>query len=274
MKIFCLFSVLFHSVIGTNHENRRRLAPEASIIHELEQQMSQGIKHPRFSITALFNEGQELITADTELFEFDVVLTNPSVTSLTTFSVGGFTSFVENPIKLLVADHENTISNDFAILTVNEKDGSVSGIVQKGNRFMKIEQRRDEHTVAASLVFDPNEHWECMLDKHAMVNDHNHNHDHDHEESHDGNLFKLMPKDLIHGQNLRRLFDGISTKETESRKLYATDTFPNAWSYQVDLYIEVDDEFVQNHDTDLVNMPNTINYVNALISGELYLATI
>lgn len=36
---------------------------------------------------------------------------------------------------------------------------------------------------------------------------------------------------------------------------------------KVDLYIEVDYDLVQNHDTDTVNMPNTINYVNALVTA-------
>lgn len=51
------------------------------------------------------------------------------------------------------------------------------------------------------------------------------------------------------------------------RKAYATDSFPNAFTYQVDLFIDVDDALVNKHDTDTVNFPNTIMYVNALITA-------
>ena len=45
-------------------------------------------------------------------------------------------------------------------------------------------------------------------------------------------------------------------------------TCTNSMSLEtVDLYIEIDGALVDKHDTDKVNMPNTINYVNALITA-------
>lgn len=260
MKHLILCCIIL-SAFGS-HESRRRLAPDASIIKELKQQLNDGISHPRFSITALFSEGSSLTEYHTELFEIDVVMTNPSVSESTTFSVEGFNRPVESPIKLLVADDANPQSDDFAILAVNEKDGSVSGLVRQNNKFVKLEQSRDEQTRASQIIFDPDEDWECMFDI-----DSDHDHDHVHEAGHNGHAFQLMSSKLHNRNNLRQLFNVVDDVKLDNRELYATDTFPNAWSYQVDLFIEVDDAFVQNHDTDTVNMPNTINYVNALVSA-------
>lgn len=243
-QLIFLFIVL-QSAFG--NENRRRLAPGASIISELNEQLNDGISHPRFSISALLKGDvtSNSLTEDTEVFEIDVVLTNPSVGESTTFSVKGFNRPVEDTVKLLVADNPK----DFAILAVDEKAGSVSGIAQKDNHmFVKIEQLRDGPTVATQIVFDPGENWECMFDEHS-------NHEHVHEADHNENAFQLMSSQRHGHNNLRQLF-GVDVGD-ENRKLYATDKFPNAWSYQVDLYIEVDDAFVANHDTDTTNMPNT-----------------
>ena len=253
MKKLLLLCLIIHLAFGTN-ENRRRLAPDASIINEIQQQLDQGIEHPRFSINAILG-GENLFTDDSELFEVDVVLTNPSVSDLTTFSIDGFNRPVNAPLKLLVADHSRQQSG-FAILAVNEKKKSVSGIVQKDNLFVKLEQRSNGRTVATQITFDPDEEWECMLNKYGV------DHIHDHHDVHVEDTLKHMHSGRD-GHNIRQLLD----MGFENRKLYATDTFPNAWSYQVDLFIEVDDAFVQNHDTDTINMPNTIDYVNALVTA-------
>lgn len=265
MPYLLLLCVLFPVALCTNNnESRRRLTPGSSIINELKHQLKEGIKHPRFSITALVNQNDEnnLFTSDSsDLIEIDVVLANPSVDTMTTFSVRGFNRPVQTPMMLLVADNSNTHSGDFAILSVDEKKETVSGIVQKDNKFVKLEQRRSGQTVVTPLSFDPDEDWECMLDKHDVNHDH---HDHKHGDDRNGKAFKLLSSGLRHGHNLRQL---VKDLELNKRQLYATDSFPNAWTYQVDFYIEVDDEFVQNHDTDTVNMPNTINYVNALVTA-------
>jgi hypothetical protein len=228
-----LILFLLQSAFGAD-ENRRRLAPEASIIDELNDQLNEGISHPRFAITALFNDGDNSqFTENTELFRIDVVMANPSVSERTSISGDGFSSLVKNPIKLLVADHADRQSNDFAILAVDEEHGSVSGIVQKDNKFVKLEQRRNERTIVMQLNFDSDEDWECMLE-----NDYA-DHDHVNEEGHNGNAFKLMASEFGYGHdghNLRQLFNSISEDiKFDNRDLYATDTFPNAWSYQVSI---------------------------------------
>jgi hypothetical protein len=221
--------------------HRRRLAPAASIIDELNSQLTSGIEHPRFTLTASRSpaENSNLFNDANPFFEIDVVLTNPSVSKSTTFSVDGNSSSVKNPIKLLVADRiDRHHSSGFAILAVNEENGSVSGIVQKDKQLLKLEQLRGGRTVVTEVNYDPPKNWTCLVDslQHGSTSS-----------------LELREKHAVH----RR----------KTRQLYATDTFPNAWSYQVDLYIQVDDAFVQYHDTDTTNMPNSIDYINALVTA-------
>ena len=54
-----------------------------------------------------------------------------------------------------------------------------------------------------------------------------------------------------------------SNSNKQHRQAYATDNFPGLYSYQVDLYIEVDQDFVTHH----VNMTGAIAYVNALVTA-------
>ncbi|KAL7483314.1 hypothetical protein ACHAW6_008965 [Cyclotella cf. meneghiniana] len=233
---------------------RRRLVPEASIIDELSEQLANGIENPRFTIAAKFDGGDNLF-ASPYPFEIDVVLTKPSVTELTSFSGDdGVSSPVKTSIKLLVADQtlqDGTRADHFAILAVDEDKGSVSGIVQKNKKLLKLEQHQGGETVVTEVNYYPPKNWTCLVD--ATKNG-DHYVSHDHGDDHDHSIFD-MPT------------DETGTPPTKNRRLYATDTFPNAWSYQVDLYIEVDEDLVKHHDNDTVNMPNTIEYVNALVTA-------
>ena len=225
--------------------------------------------HPRFTITANYDEhngtsrnGSNLFITGSQLFEIDMVLADPSAGEGTTFSVDGVSLSVSSSMKLLVPDDSSDKSSNFAILEVNE-DGSVRGLVQKDEMLVSLQQLRGEEVVVSEVEFDPDEDWECMLDHEEMAKEHVH----EIEDNHDGRKQKHK-KGSKHARdhNLRQLFRN-QKEASPNHNLYATDTFPNALSYQVDLYIEVDDEFVQKRDTDMVNMPNTINYVNALVSA-------
>ena len=90
---------------------------------------------------------------------------------------------------------------------------------------------------------------------------HEHLHDHDHHEHE-------------HEQKLPDLEDiaaqlGVKVDlQNRRRTTYQTDDFPLKWSYQVDLYIEVDTDMITNRDPDdTTNIPNTIAYVDALITS-------
>ena len=271
MRILFLCSIIVHWAFATTETEtrsslkqeqsaprpRRQLAPDSSIIDELNSQLDAGIKHPRFTLSALF--GDSSLFADADPFEIDVVLTNPSVGKSTSYSSDGKKSYVDSSIKLLVADRSvNPHSHEFAILAVNEKTGSVSGLVQKDKQLLKLEQLGGEQSVVSAISNDTPRNWTCLVDSlhHEKGEVDNIREDNNLTVEHITHKHRL-PKNNVFGTRRGR----------NRRQLYATDTFPNAWSYQVDLYIQVDDEFVASRDTDTTNMPNSIDYVNALVSA-------
>lgn len=256
--------------------SHRRLEPTANIASAIEEEIAKGIKHPRFTLTAAF-ESSAFIVAP-EPLEVQVVLTDSSVNEATTFSIDGGPSqpaALENA-KLLIADHHADSTSNFAILTVDGKDGTVSGIVQKDNRLVKWVQSAGGAAIVSEANYDPPQDWTCHVDSetkdetpkrrlgetHHRGHEHNHyrhNHNHGHSHNHfDPANIQDMTKHL-----------GIDNVKVQShRRTYATDTFPNEYTYQVDLYIEVDTAMVTKHDpNDAVNMPNTIAYVNAVITA-------
>ena len=269
---------------------RRRLEPTANIAEIINEELSKGVKHPRFKLTA-FNtifqpSGMKRSfirnsAYTSEPFEVDVVLTDPSVTDATSFSVsGGESKQANSTTKFLVADPQTvdeSASTDFAILAVDEESGTVKGIVQKGDQLVKWVQDPGSAAVVSEASFTPPQDWTCTVNEEVGdeetrrrlegMHTHDHRH-HDHEGSqeptHSHNHFNLGNIENFAAQL------GIEKVNLQShRRLYATDTFPNEYSYQVDLYIEVDTAMVTAHDpSDSVNMPNTIAYVNALITGK------
>lgn len=256
-------------IIGSKHKRghsrpHRRLEPRANIANVIEEEIANGNMHPRFTLTAALEGSASFDTPKT--FEVDVVLTDPSVNNATTFSVdGGESNAISSNTKLLIADNHDGSARNFAILEVNEELGTVKGIVQKDNKLVKWIQDVGGAAVVSETNFDPPKDWTCYVkdrskhesSKRGLEEFHD---DHDHDgHSHDfGDNIMDIAKHL-----------GLGTAKTQShRGLYATDDFPNQYSYQVDLYVEVDTAMVTNHDpTDSVNMPNTIAYVNALITA-------
>ena len=83
-------------------------------------------------------------------------------------------------------------------------------------------------------------------DKRGDAND-RHHHDHHHFEN-----------DLIAvGQSLR------GSKGNLGRRLYFTDNYPKAYTYQVDLFIEIDQAFVDNHGS----YQAALEYIDVLVSA-------
>jgi hypothetical protein len=227
-----------------------------------------------------FNGGGDLF-ASTEPVEIDVVLTKPSVSQATSFSVdGGPSTTVHTGGKFFVADRiaNETLSKHFAILSVDEDKGLVSGLVQKDGKLLKLEQRQGEPTFVTEVNYDPPKNWECTVvaDEHDLVamdpadpDVRRLTHTHHHEHHHDNNHHPTVKLGDMHSADIFAYLGDINPNVLQKRRrTYVTDTFPNKWSYQVDLYIEIDGALVNKHDpNDAVNMPNTIAYVNALITA-------
>ena len=282
--LFAGYSVSAHSH-PSNHQ-RRRLTPDMNIIDALHHELAIGNDHPRFTFTA--ERGGDGLFTSSKPLEIDVVLTDPSIGENTSFSDdGGPSKLIQSASKFFIMDQ---VSDDdlkhFAILNVDEDKGLVSGLIQKEGKLFKLEQYQDKPAVAKEVEnFDPPKDWTCTTvgDEHVTVatedppvddsnitrrltkdhsgHDDQHSHDHAHKHHHVGNL----------GSTSKSIFSQVSGINPSilknRRRMYATDDYPKKWSYQVDLYIEIDMALVNKHDTDTVNMPNTINYVNALITA-------
>ncbi|KAL7483162.1 hypothetical protein ACHAW6_008810 [Cyclotella cf. meneghiniana] len=289
---FCLVSLLVFVSANPGHRQRRRLAPDVSIITALNEQLTSGIEYPRFTLFASFGDGNShFVSADH--IEIDVVLTKPSVSQSTTFSVdGGEIMPVQMTRNILVSDHiannpNETLSKHFAILSIDEDKGIVSGLVQKNGKLLKLEQHQGGLTSVTEVTYDPPKDWTCTVisdypnpkakvhidpdERHLIQtndNKYDHDHDHSHHNRHHNHHHTAHLNDLHHRDTVAHLGNIDQNVLRNRRRLYATDTYPNKWSYQVDLFIEIDGALVQKHDpNDAVNMPNTIAYVNALITA-------
>ncbi len=224
---------------------------------------------------------------DGQEYEFRVVeIANPSVTKTTTYSVDGGPSFPveDRGVRYLVADSNHNNGKDFLFLAVDEKLGRVHGVSRaKGQPIKNIVQGRSGIVkVSEAEDFDP-QPWSCdvehedefMMSGNAQHIDsenvfghrklekesgrlHEHHHHHQHPE-HDEHIHLHNPTEDM----LNSLLGSV--KNAPRRKLYATDNFPALYSYVVEMYIEIDNEFVQRIGNGV--LANAHEYVNALISA-------
>ncbi|KAL7511561.1 hypothetical protein ACHAXN_008515 [Cyclotella atomus] len=238
-------------------QRRLFLEPFDNVLDAIKEEQDNGVAFPR-------------LTLQTEMpnLNVDVVLTNPSVTNTTTFSIdGGESKLVKSSsTKFLVADYditEGSSKNDFAILAIDEENATVKGLVQKDNKLFSWDQRFGEAAAVSNAKIDLPQNWTFRVVKKEQepviqataINDRR----------------RLRGEHTFDSSDTRTLADqpGLEHLNIQShRREYATDTFPNKYSYQVDLYIEVDSAMVANRDpTDINNMPKTIAYINALITA-------
>ena len=281
----CLFTGLYVFAGAHLEHRRRRLTPNMSIINALNEQLASGIENPHFTLTANFNDGGGLF-ASSEQVEIDVVLTEPSVTQLTSYSIdGGESTTVPTTAKYFVSDQRanETLSNIFSILVIDEDEGVVSGIVQKDGKLFNLEQRQGKPTSMTEVYYDTPKDWDCSVVhgdlapitkdptdpdgrrlSQNLVEHGNHRHP-DHNHVHSDQHHTLNLGDMQHEDIFSQLTN-INPNVLRNRCRTSTDN--KSWSYQVDLYIEIDGALVKKHDpNDAANMPNTIAYVSALITA-------
>lgn len=251
---------------NTDHRPGRRLEPTDNVIEAINQELLND-KNPRFVLTASLGDG--VVDAakhtglkgpfarglDSALFEVNVVLKNPSIDDSTSLSVdGGEGKPTNSTLQFLVADHQDDLSSsNFVLLVVDEEIGTIRGIVNKENRLYTWDQVVGEEAVVTEADVIPPDNWTCTVLHPTPIEDNfrrlqeTREHSSQQEHNHDHSFIKDITSMLrIEKMNLQ-----------SRRHLYATDNFPNKYSYQVDLFIEVDTALVSFHDTDTVNMPNT-----------------
>jgi hypothetical protein len=268
---------------STTSPRRRRLLPQESVILVLNEEIASGSTNPHFIISADTSNANGLFESASTQYEIEVVLADTSVTFATTYSVNGgpsqqvqemsSTKFLVSPKVLMDGSH----SGNFVLLVVNDDTGEVTGLAKReGEGLVKLQQMPGESLNATEDKFEPPADWTCgttpefvqshskiqhldrrlRQEKHEHIhrpNEHDNHHHHDNlRHSHD-NLFYDF--ELFGG-------DGVKTF-AKRRRLYATDSFPQLWTYQVDLYIELETAFVTHHGS----ISNAIAYVNAIVTA-------
>lgn len=189
-------------------------------------------------------------------------MTNPSVTEATSFSIDGgpSKSVGSSSIRYLIADPSTEDgTHEFVVLAVDIDKGTVRGLVQRGHKIVSLSQDDGGSATVTDASSARSREWKCFNDEveGRRLSDHDHHHDEHHDHDHKLHDLKDIAAQL-----------GIDVNHQNRRRAYLTDDWPFKWSYQVDLYIEVDTAMITARDpTDTTNIPNTIEYVNALISA-------
>lgn len=233
--------------------------------------------------------GRYLEEHNVTVYEIDVIEANPSVKPSTTISdpTSGISTTVaglnSNQILFVSADRQH---GDFAILSLDTSIDKLDGMAKKaGEDLVQIHQPAGEATVTeVSAVVVPEREWSCGAEGVGAVveggggrrikeakDDHDHNHHghhhHEHEEDHE-HSHTHNKQDLFEQFKTSDLLKDLLKKRRPARELYPTDNFPKAYTYEVDIYIEIDEGLITNN----VDLTGATAYVNALISAasEIY----
>ncbi|KAL7532867.1 hypothetical protein ACHAXR_004898, partial [Thalassiosira sp. AJA248-18] len=262
---------------------------DGNIIEFLDEQHAAGIARPHFTLVGRYNaasnaDGGGRSLEEGDLFEIDLVEAAPSVTSATTYSVEGkegvFTmgdNYETNRYILVAANHDE---GDFALVVVDKKKNQVDGMAMRGGegQLMKVQQLPGASIVVTEGTVPPS-NWTCgvpdsaasppVVDANRYLRKGHHHHEHEHGHEHEHAFY--------HHDFLAKLKSDLGIDANievgERRKLYPTDKFPQKWSYQVDFFIEVDKEIVENNGDTLPSNggdsppPKTRNYINDLVSA-------
>ena len=273
----------------TKRSRRRHLQASANIASELATELHSGISHPRFTLTAQYANATTSNNLIDSSFQVNVVLTSSSVTETTSFSAhGGERTLVpKSSVRYFIIDpdsNENDATNSgqqqsqFAILAVHLQKQSVYGfLTQPNGRIVSFVQNVNEVAMVYEVPNGEKQDWSCFAEEvvdaglnhrhahhHAHVDNH-HAHSHHHEQHDDNHEHKFS--------NLESLASNLGLPihlQNRRRTTYQTDNYPSLYSYQVDLYIEVDTAMIEARDAETYsggNIENTIEYVGAIVTA-------
>ena len=243
-------------------------------------------------------DGSGRAVREAEPYEIDLIVADDSVRPNTSISDGNgnvspASDYEISSKILLVAENRN--AGDFALLVVSH-DG-VEGMAQRaGEDLMHVHQSSGGAvTVTEQEKFVPPADWTCGVgeddipdassvqpgeashrglvaeaddlfgtshrqdrDHHGHAHHGHHYHDH-HHHGHDfnsNNILSRLQTDLKENSATLR-------KTSSSRRaLYPTDNFPNLYSYEVDMSIEIDNTLVTRNG----DLAGAVAFVNALVS--------
>jgi hypothetical protein len=210
-------------------------------------------------------------------FTFDVKVATPAVTADTLIrdEEGNLVRMGEVAYSLLVASPTDRDSGTIALISVDHKTGETNGVVQKkGAKAMHIHQSKGRSIVSEEEAEFVPPAWACnvaeeheedpLRHRHLEEDGHHHDHHHhDHDHHHHGHDDHGLDGNDLSGsfENLRKSLRGTDVSHIgKRRKLQDANV---GYSYQVDLYIEFDEQLVINNNNNLVQ---TYNYITALMT--------
>ena len=248
--------------------------------------------HMDFSQNAILPPDVEA-SIDESTFIFEANVATPAVTAETLIhdEEGNLMRMGELAYSLLVPSSTERESGTMALISVDHKTGETNGIVQKkGSKAMHIHQHKGRSITAEEEAEFVPPAWECTVAEeheeeplrhrhleedgqhhhhddhdhhdHDHHHDHGHDHDHDHDHHHHHHDHGLDGNDLPGSfENLRKSIRGADvSKIGKRRKLQDANA---GYNYQVDLYIEIDKELVDNNGGDI---SKAFAYVNSLVT--------
>lgn len=240
---------------------RRRLKAGTNIAAALKEELDSGASYPRFTLEARYDDGN--LFSDAEPFELNVVMTVPSVTDDTSYSVyGGPEKMVGSSSQhFLIADpdHESKASNahhksELVLLAVNLDKATVRGFVQKGSMVVSLTQDDGKDILVTDMSELPSRDWACSTE------DDDEHKSHSHRET----------KSTLDLEDLSTHL-GFDVNTQNRRRVSRNNVDIGDWSFHVDLYIEVDTRLARQQDGMGFDedIPRTIEYINALVTGKL-----
>ena len=280
LLLLCQLVVAVESV----QHQRRKLAPNENILQYLQDENKAGNMRPKFTLVSEMKVDHEegtFTSAVPSQYEINLVQATSAVTSGTTYSMYGGPHYPVGNLGVQFLVQDRTVQNGddtasmmveksttFALISVDEHTGAVNGIAKKqGEHAMQIQQNTDTGTAAVASPandFEPPKDYKCQVthrgngrdlmsesnSEHGHAHQHSHTHDdsHAHEDNHGhGHLFSEHDVDnLMNGvpqldhsnkQHKKNRAPEFSTSEQSGG-------FPDVPKHQVDLYIEIDSEFI------------------------------
>jgi len=140
---------------------------------------------------------------------------------------------------------------------VQPGEASRRGLVVEAEDLFGTDHGHDHH--------DHHGHDHHGLDRHGHDHHGHYHHDHDHRHNHHDHAHDFNSNDMLSQlrTDLKQNNANLRNISSSRRALYPTDNFPKLYSYEVDMYIEIDQLVVDRN----TNLTGAVAYVNALVSA-------
>ncbi|KAL7480584.1 hypothetical protein ACHAW6_006270, partial [Cyclotella cf. meneghiniana] len=207
-------------------DHLRTLLPVRNVLEHLQEEHGKGNRYPKFILEIRDGRGEAIAV--------EVVESQTAILPTATYSVHGRPSREVGHLGHLNLVSADELSGDFVLLTLNPVDGEVRGVVK----------RLEEDWV---IVNGENEMFSSGIERNLDL-----------FENADDDIVENVPREAV--ENLHVIEEGLHTLHPR-RQLQA---FHSNYLYQVDLFLDIDYEFVRNNGGTLCNV---FSYVNSLVTA-------